>query len=59
MVAIDNGDRARLVVVPMCERMVSVDVASLTCHIPGCVLVRLVRWRGHVVVVVVGGCGGW
>ena len=59
MVAIDDGDGACLIVVPMCECVVSVDMASLTCHIAGCVLVQLVRWHGHVVVVVVGGRGGW
>ena len=55
MVAVDDGDGARLVVVSVCERVVSVDMASLTCHVAGCMLVRLVRWHGHIVVVVVGG----
>ena len=58
MVAVDDGDRVCLIVVPMCERMVSIDVASLTCHITGCMLVWLVRWHGHIVAVVVGDSGG-
>ena len=55
MVAVDDGDGVHLVVVSVCERVVSIDTASLTCHATGCVLVWLVRWHGHIVVVVVGG----
>ena len=55
MVAIDDGDRAHLIVVSVCERVVSIDMASLTCHVAGCMLVRRLRWHGHVVVVMVGG----
>ena len=59
MVAIDDSDGACLIVVPVCERVMSVDAALLTCHVARCMLVQLVRWHGHVVVVVVGGGGGW
>ena len=53
MVAVDDGDRAHVIVVPVCE-----CVCLLTCHVARCVLVWLVRWHGHVVVVVVVGDGG-